>query len=171
MVSHAGRGSGRHWERGTPGPLFFSEIRELLHDGPRAGIFCFFYNLKNGRASLDGLVVGLKWPDLVNFFHHFFQGTVPKIEFGQKNAPGGLGGGGEAGVSAAASQKWTRASWGAPPCSHENSGGPKRAQKRPMGARGRPLGLGPYVGPLWAHTHTHASKIAMRRCRRTTALH
>ena len=102
--------------------------------------------LKNGGASLEGLVVGLDWLDLDFFFHHFFQGSVPKFEFRPKmrtrRAWGRRGGGrGRRGLS-----KKSPCLSKMPPCSHGALGAPKGTKNVPMGARGRPLGLGPY-GP------------------------
>ena len=50
-------------------------------------------------------MVGLDWLDLDFFSTTFFRGRFQNLSLAQKCAPGGLGVGAEAGVSAAASQK------------------------------------------------------------------
>ena len=91
-------------------------------------------------------MVGLDWLDLDFFFHHFFQGSVPKFEFRPKmrtrRAWGRRGGGrGRRGLS-----KRPPGLSKTPPCSHGAPGGPKRAQKRPHGGKGAP----PWAWALWA---------------------
>ena len=62
-------------------------------------------------------MVGLDWLDLDFFFHHFFQGSVPKFEFRpkmrtwilgshQKCAPGGLGAAAAAALSIPLGHAW-----------------------------------------------------------------
>ena len=91
-------------------------------------------------------MVGLDWLDLDFFFHHFFQGSVPKFEFRPKmrtrRAWGRRGGGrGRHGLKNAPVplKNAPVLSWGL--------WGPKRGTKTPHG--GAPLGLGP-MGSMWA---------------------
>ena len=105
-------------------------------------------------------MVGLDWLDLDFFFHHFFQGSVPKFEFRpkmrtqilsspQKCAPGGLG-------AAAASQKRPRGPKEAPRAFMGPFGSSKDPRTPPWGQGGAPLVWAIwalcefYVSPLWA---------------------
>ena len=113
-------------------------------------------------------MVGLDWLDLDFFFHHFFQGSVPKFEFRPKmrtrRAWGRRGGGrGRRGLlkTAPCLSKTS-------PCSHGAPGGAKRAQKRPHGGKGAPpwawalWALWALWGPMWAHIGPHRAHRAHR---------
>ena len=120
------------------------------------------------------------------FFHHFFQGSIPKFEFRPKmrirRAWGRRGGGRGRGLS-----KSPLGLSKTPPCSHGAPGPQKGPKTPPWGQGGAPLGLGPMalmwsllgaygalcgpcVGPMWAPWTLCGHYGTLRRPRLRSAL-